>query len=580
SGKVASDRSVNIAYAGSALASGEKCYWKVKVWDNNGSVSSSMPADFEMGLLHPTDWHGQWISAGEASQAAPLLRKTVQISKQVKRARVYISGLGWYELYLNGKRVGDHVLDPAMTEYPRRILYATYDVTALLKTGENAIGVMLGNGWFSQPPGTRAGPLRPNVAHYGTAPQLLFETKIEYTDGTSSDIFSDESWRTHDGPITRNGLQSGESYDARLEIPGWADSNYDDGPWPHARRVASPGGRLQSQVMPPIKVIRSGKPVKFTNPKPGVYVYDFGRVVTGWTRLRVKGPRGATVALLYSERILADTGLLDKQNHPVPQETDYYTLKGDPGGETYAPRFAYHPFRYVQLEGFPGTPAMDSLECQMVHSAIDESPAFESSNPLINKIHDLAYWTIQNALYGMPMDEPHREPYPYLEPGETPANLFSRRYMPLLWTKWLEDSQDAQQENGSLPETVPDYMRAPIFDPAWAGNYPIAVWFVYQYYDDRRILEGHYSNMKRWVDYLTSIAGPDHLITKGHLGDHMLPGVHPGEEQVVSTETPPQLCWMGYYYRGASILAKAAARLGKDGDTGHYESLAAEIKDA
>ncbi len=581
SGKVASDRSVNVPYHGRALSSGEKCYWKVKIWDNHGSVSAwSTPASFEMGLLSPGEWHGEWVAAGRPSDAAPLLRKVFQLQKPFKRARAYISGLGWYELYLNGKRVGDHVLDPAMTEYSRRILYATYDVTSFLVPGENAIGVTLGNGWFSQPPESRAGPLRKYHIRYGAAPQLLFEMRIDYTDGTVSQVTSDETWRSHDGPIIRNSLQGGESYDARLEIPDWAKRSCDDAQWPHVRRVPSPGGRLESQVMPAIKVMQTWRAVSVTNPKPGSYIYDFGRVITGWTRLRVKGPRSTTVSLLYSERIIPATGLPDMQNHPEPQQTDYYTLKGDAAGEEYEPRFTFHPFRYVQVKGFPGAPDANTLECRLVHSAVDDAPAFESSNALINKIHELAFWTIQNALYGMPIDEPHREPYPYLEPGETPANLFSRRDMPLLWTKWLADSQDAQREDGWLPETVPEYMRAPLFDPAWAGNYPIAVWYVYQYYDDRRILENHYPNMKRWVDYLTGIAGPDHIVRTGHLGDHMLAGMHPGEEQIVSNETPPPLCWTGYYYRDASILAEAATLLGKTVDLARYRQLASEIKDA
>jgi alpha-L-rhamnosidase len=419
SGKIASDASVNIAYAGKLLASRERCYWKLRMWDQDGTPSAwSKPAAFEMGLDF-ADWKGVWIGGG-SDATAPLLRKSFTVSKPVKRARAYVSGLGWCELYLNGRKVGDHVLDPAMTNYDKHVLYATYDVTDMLRAGRNALGVMLGNGWYSQPRRLR----------YGTAPELRLQLDLEYADGERQSVPTDETWRTSEGPITRNGIQMGESYDATLEKPGWSDAGFDDSSWANTQPAAPPNGMMASQAMPAMKVIATRPAAKLTNPKPGVYVYDFGQVLTGWARLRVKGPAGTKVTMKFSERLNTYTGLPDKANHPPPLETDDYILRGSPQGEVWEPRFTFHPFRYVQVEGYPGTPVLASLEGRVVHSAVDSTPSFESSSPLLNKIHNITFWTVQNSLYGMPIDERHREPFAYLEAGETPANLYSRRFMP------------------------------------------------------------------------------------------------------------------------------------------------------
>ena len=573
SGKVASDRSVNVVYEGGKLSSAEKCYWKVMVWDKHDRASSwSTPSAFEMGLLREGDWQAEWIcaqiNAEEGPEPSPLMRREFEVKEQISQARIYISGLGWYELYINGKKVSDRVLDPAMTNYHKRILYVTHDVTDMLSAGRNVVGVMLGNGWYSEP-----GRLR-----YGKSPQLLFQMNVDYADDDSLCIKSDESWRTTNGPIIRNGLSGGETYDARLEKEGWAQAGYDDSDWSDALIADSPGGRLESQLMPAIKANETIAPKKLTNPEPGVYVYDFGQVFSGWVSLRSRGAQGAKITIKYSERIFSDSGLLDKTSHPTPQETDYYILKGDPAGEIYEPRFTFHPFRYVQLENCPEKPALEDLEGRVVYSAVDSSVEFHCSNPLINKIHQITFWTIQNALYGMPLDAPHREPFPYLEPAETPANVYSRRHMPLLWTKWLRDAKDEQNDDGSIPVVVPNYPNHRSTDPAWSGNYPIAVWYIYQYYDDERILAEHYESMKRWTDYVTSTADDDHLVFQGTWGDHMMAGVNPGDDEYVSSETPPALCWTGHYYRDASIISQAARILGKDDDARRYAELAEKVK--
>jgi alpha-L-rhamnosidase len=569
SGKVASNESVNVPYAGSPLASGEKCWWKVRVWDVDGAVSAySEPATFEMGLLNKGDWEGEWIGA-DLSISAPLLRQEFEIAGRVRRARAYISGVGWYELYLNGQKVGDHVLDPATTDYAKRVLYVTYDVTEIVSEGTNAVGVMLGNGWYSEP-----GWETP----YGDSPRLLLQMLVEFADGSTTSIKSDGSWTASGGPITHNDLYGGETYDARLAKPGWASAGYDDSCWDPAAIKEAPGGTMKSQLMPPIVVNQTLKPAKLSNPQPGAYVYDMGQLFGGWVRLRVKGERGTEVTIKYSARVFADSGLIDKQRHKRGNETDTYILKGDPEGEVYEPRFTYHPVRYVQVEGYPGTPTLDDLEGRVVYSAVDLTGDFGCSNPLLNRIHQNVVWTLTNGLFGIPLDCLHREHWAWTDPATVAGSLYPRKHMPLFWTKWLDDIKDAQGEQGEVPDHAPNYRRRAEPDPAWGGNYPILVWYLYQYYGDARIIKEHYSGMIKWVDYLTSIA-ENHLVTKGHYGDHMLPGEAPGKETFISQETPPPLLWTGYYYRGASIVSQAAEMLKTD-EAAHYARLAEQIKDA
>ena len=577
SGKVISEESVNVGYQGSSLDSGQECWWKVRVWDNQQKPGAcSAAAKFEMGLLSEKDWVGEWIG-GDISISAPLLRKEFDIAQKVKHGRIYISGLGWYELFLNGKRVGAHVLDPATTDYTKRVLYATYDITDLLKDGPNAIGVMLGNGWYCEPDWEKP---------YGDSPRLLAQMNIEFSDGAKASIATDQTWRVSSGPITRNNLYGGETYDARLEQTGWSEAGYDDSGWNRALKKENPGGKLVSQLMPPIKVNKTIRPVSLSNPKAGIYVYDMGQLFGGWGRLRVRGPRGSKVTIKYSERVDEESGLLDLSccSHRLATdrsaiETDYYILKGDPAGEVYEPRFTYHPVRYVQVEGYPGEPTLEDLHGMVVYSAVDMSGDFHCGNPLINRIHENVTRTLTNELYGMPLDCLHREHWAWTDPGTVAGTLYPRKHMPLFWAKWLQDIADAQDERGAIPPIAPNYRRWRKIDPAWGGNYPILLWYLHQYYGDTRLLKEHYGGMKRWADYLTSIAD-GYLVKEGLYSDHMLPGESPGKEEFISSETPPALLWSGYYYRGASIVAQAAEVLSQTDDVQYYRRLANNIKRA
>jgi len=566
SGKIDSSRSVNIAYEGTALSSGQRCFWKVRVCDRAGAESGwSEPATFEMALLDEADWQAEWIGAAPGVPT-PMLRKQFQVAGAVERARLYVSGIGWSEVYLNGDKVGDRVLDPAASQYPKSVNYVVHDITALLRQGDNAIGVWLGNGWYSEPefPG-----------RFGDSPRARVQLVVETEGGKVTTLVSDETWKTSGSCIVLNDFWHGEIYDARLETPGWSTVGFDDSTWSAALVKEPPGGIMRAQVMPPIRVIETRRAVRLTEPGPNVFLYDFGQLFGGWVRLRIKGPAGTKIAIKYSGRVYEDSGLIDKRRHEPPKATDYYVLKGDPEGEVYEPRFTYHPMNYVQIEGAPGQLSIEDVDGCVVHTDEDLSGEFECSDDLLNQIHRNVLWTLKNGLFGMPLDCLHREHWAWTDPATITGSLYPRKHMPTFWTKWLRDIADSQREDGLVPHVCPVYHGAR-FDAAWGGNYPILVWYLHRYYGDENLVSKHYEGMKRCIDYMENVS-EDLIITSGLYGDHMLPGDEPGGEEFVSSETPRELVWTGYFYRAAAVVSLAAELLGKPDDVERYAQLAKDV---
>jgi len=414
SGKVASHQSAGIVYQGARLTSGRRYYWKVRVWDKDGQVSAwSADATFEMGLLHPQDWQGQWIAPAQPV-SAPLLRREFEVTGKIRRARLYMAGLGWSELYINGKKVSDRVLDPAVTNFNNaqdtemraRVLYVTHDVTRYLKNGRNALGVVLGNGWYSFDhggAGTKWGKWR---IEYGKTPILLLQLNIIYENGSIVSVVSDTNWKVNSGPIIFNDLFFGETYDARLEKHGWARPNYNDSVWETAVLVDPPNGKLMTMKMPPEQVMELIKPVKIITPARGVYIYDFGQHFSGWVRLRGHGARGSAVKIRFAGRLTPDSRLA-----PVWPEslsaTDVYIFKGT-GEESWEPRFTLHGFRYAEVTGLPGKPALNSLEGRFVYNAVETWGSFECSDSLLNRIHRNVCYTFKSSLQGIPQDAADR----------------------------------------------------------------------------------------------------------------------------------------------------------------------------
>jgi alpha-L-rhamnosidase len=480
SGKVESDNSTNVVYDGIALTSGEQCYWKVRVWDEHNRASSwSEPGNWQIGLLEASDWHARWISAApNETAAAPLFRRGFSVSGKIKRATAYVYGLGWYELYLNGTKVGDHVLAPPNSHYDRENLYDTFDVTTLLRQNGNAVGVILGGGYDS------------TYSRWGwkweKSKRFILQIQIEMADGSHREILSDQHWRFHDGPITACGIYEGERYDACREERGWSTFRFNDKDWSPVIESDSPGGRLVANTMPPIRVTQTISPVKITEPRPGVFVADMGQNFAGWARIRMQGQRGDSIKLHYSE-LIDSTGMIDPWTNRRAHATDIYIFKGN-GFESYEPRFTYHGFRYVELTGPRKKPTVEMIEGRVVHADFGSEGSFTCSNAMLNRVAENFRWSMTSNFMSIPTDCPMRD-------ERTPCSMDSRVYeegamflfpMYRYYRKWLRDS------------------RGGIGNPDWDGDQVLLPWRLYFFYGDTAILRENYEAMKTYVDTVTS----------------------------------------------------------------------------
>ncbi len=577
SGKVVSEDTLEVYYSGTPLASRRQCFWKVRVWDKEGRVSESKTARWEMGLLQPADWLANWIGRTTDSNvtSAPLLRRSFTIDRKVRLARAYVCGLGYFELYLNGKRVGDHLLDPGYTRYDRRALYVTHDITGLLQRGDNAAGVVLGNGWFNVINKTAWDW---DKAPWRAAPKLLCQLEIYFEDGNRLTVASGVDWKTSDGPITYNTIYSGEIYDARREQAGWNAPGFDDSAWAAALLVDRPQGVVSAQMMPPIRVDRTFQTAGISEPKPGVFVFDFGQNLSGHAQLSVQGPAGAEVSMKYAERLAAN-GLVDQTDiaqHVVRFDasqrfqTDTYILKGGPR-ENWSSRFAYDGFRYVEVRGFPGKPDKDSVSAIFFHSDVPAAGHFECSNPLLNRIAAAAQRSYLGNLQGIPTDCPHREKNGWTGDAHLAAELGMFNFYPsAVYSKWIQDLADEQRPDGRLPGIVPTSGWGYTWGngPAWDSAFLLIPYYQYLYYGDTEEFRLHYDSLKRYVDYLTSRA-QDGIVNIG-LNDWA----------PFKTKTGAPITDTAYYYVDTKIVALAAGLLGREEDERHYQEQAANIRRA
>jgi len=542
SGKVLSSDSTQVVYRGKELLSGQTCYWKVRVWDKNDRVSPfSRVARFETGLFSRSDWRGKWI--GGANQ----LRKEFRLEKRAVRARVYICGLGYYELRLNGRKVSPNVLDPGWTTFDKRVLYVTHDVTNFLVEGKNAVAVMLGEGWYK------------NLA-------LLFQMNIVLEDGEKVEVVSDSTWKGKNGPLISASIYNGEVYDARQETPGWDRPGYDDSGWAPAQVVNGPKGEISAQMMPPIQVVDTLVPLKMTNPKPGIYVFDMGQNFSGWARLRVSGPSGTSVRMRFAE-LIYDDGMINQENLRGARAEDVYILKGE-GVEVWEPRFTYHGFRYVEVAGFPGVPTVDSIRGRVVHSAVEPIGNFACSKPILNALQRIIVWGQKTNLHSIPTDCCQRdERMGWMGDAHVTTEEAMHNFdMAAFYTNFLRNIRDVQDEAGTITDTVPHIWGSRPADPAWGTAYPLIAWYMYQHYGDKRILEEHYEGVKKYVDYLRT-REENGLVKFSYYGDW-----------VAVDKTPGSIVSSFYYYYDVKILAEMARILGKKEDEKLYGSLAERIK--
>lgn len=560
-----------------------RCWWKVRVWDEQGRLSAwSEPAFWSLGLLNPGDWQGEWIGGdiGPDDPHAVYLRRVIRLSKRPTRATAYISGLGYYELYLNGKRVGDDVLDPGFTNYDKRVLYVTRDVTGIFSVGANTVGVVLGNGWYH--------PITPDLFGFEKAPwrqppRLLMNIDLDYADGRHQTIASDAFWKWSTGPLVFNCIRAGETYDAGLEMPGWNELQYDDSGWKPAAAVTAPKGRLRAEMEPPLRIAETVKPLKLTEPKPGVYVFDLGVNLTGWARFAATGEPRQKITLEYNELLKPD-GTLDMNNshsHTYGRfQTDELILDRQ-GNGVFEARFTYHGFRYVQVTGLKQKPDLSSLEARGVHTDWEPAGEFSCSNPKINKLENAVLRTLSNSAHSIPGEEPTREKMGWTQDGlnTMEAAIFNFRAAPI-YTKYLFDMIDAQEANGHVPpivptngwgRTKPDGSPPDYSDPWWGGTLPYVAEKLYEYYGDRRAFEEAYEPMKRWVDYMTSTA--KNYLVDWWLGDWLEPGApgRPKRTPIIQTSTA------GYYFAARAVV-HAADLLGKPDDARKYRQLAEQVK--
>ena len=587
SGKVASDRSVHVEYAGRPLRSEERCCWKVRLWDKDGNAAPwSSPAEWTMGLLREQDWKAAWIAAsgkrGASSpvgNAAVLLRKPLAIGKPVVRATASICGLGYCELFINGRTIGDHRLDPGFTDFSKRALYATYDVTETLRQGENAVGVMLGGGWYDLPAPDLFGNQK---APWSASPRLLLRLRIDLADGSVQTLLSDSSWKWSTGEIVFQSVRGGETHDMCLAKPGWNAPGYNDRDWQAAMIVSAPAGKLRSQQHPAIKTDGDIACVALTEPKPGIYVFKLAENTAGWPRLAITGAAGQKITLRANEGLKPDGTLSDalRSHTDGRYQTDEFILKGE-GREVLEPRLCYHGFQYVQAEGLRAKPAPADLVGIRVHTRPDAAGEFACSDERLNRLQAAFRRTYLNNLHGIPTDCPQREKMGWLGDGCLGEEFgVYNFFVPQFYTKWFHDMCDAQDRCGHVPSIVPccgwgrvggNGAPGVFADPWWGGAIVITPWRLHTYYGDRRVLEDGYPAMRAYVDYLGSTTRSG-MIGWG-LGDWL-------DESAggAARRAPVAFTSTACYFYTANILSRVAAILDKKDDHAKYASLAESIR--
>jgi hypothetical protein len=589
SGRVGSSQTIQIPYAGRPLMSAQRVTWKVRFWDQDSRRSDwSDEATWTMGLLSPRDWRAKWVSAPpvEGSTRMPIFRASFRLDGPVSRAIVFFCGLGQHELQVNGKVVGEDIIDPGWTNYRKTCLYTTHDVTPLVKQGDNTIAMLLGNGMYN----VVGGRYTKFKGSFGD-PKLIFQMHMDFADGSSTIVTSDESWQTAPGPITFSCIYGGEDYDARLEdgtiIPfspgGYAGSNAPspndparprglNGEWRLVDVVDGPGGVLRAQSQPPIRVMQTFKTIKTTEPKPGVKIYDLGQNMSGRPRITIKANAGATVTLKSGELLNPD-GTVSQKHIGSPVSFSYTCRSSET--ETWNPRFSYHGFRYVQAEGAE----LADIEGQFTHSSAAIVGSFECSDPMLNRIHTLIDKAILSNMQSILTDCPHREKLGWLEQSHLMAPAIFFNYdVPLLYDKISRDMREAQQRDGCVPTIAPQYTqfgpKYAVFDdsPEWGSAAVINPWLMFRLFGDRRILEDNYASMKAYVEYLHRREN-EGIVAYG-LGDWYDIGPKPPG---VSQLTSLGVTGTAIFYCDTIILQHVAEILGQDADADRYKGQADRI---
>jgi len=581
SGKVASDATAHVAYAGKPPASHQQAFWKVRVWDAAGNPSAwSAAAKWSMGLLDAAEWKAAWIgsdaakpaempwvkiapgsAAGKVYLPATYVRKDflVPASAAPVRAVLYVTTLGVVEPHLNGRRVGDEYFTPGWTDYKQRLYYRAYDVTGLVKAGPNTIGAILGDGWF------RGNVSNKGQNQYGHKTRLMAQLHLFGADGTQQTIASDATWQAGFGPILESDMQAGETYDARREVPGWDEPCFSARRWPAVDTGAEVKPKIEAYPGVAVRKIAEIKAVAVTEPRPGLYVVNMGQNFAGWVRLAVSEPAGTAVVMRFGEMLNAD-GTVYRENLRSARATDTYVCKGG-GPETWEPHLTFHGFQYVQVEGPTKKPGLEALTGVVASSDAAIAGEFESSSPLVNKIFSNTLWGQRSNYFEVPTDCPQRDERLGWT-GDTQVFVRTGAYnmdVAAFFTKWMTDLADAQTPEGALPIMAPSHH--PGWSPGWSDAGVVVPWTLYHVYGDTRLLQRHYAAMARHVAYYKT-KSPGLIGPKEGFGDWL----------AVNSETSKDLIATAYFAHSARLLAEMAAALGKKDDAAGYRKLFEDVR--
>jgi alpha-L-rhamnosidase len=580
SGKILSDSSVHVVYKGSILESAKKYEWRVRVWDANDKVSAwSTTAFFQTGLLNASDWKAKWIMPGYTEDTvmrpSPLFRKEFSSNKKIIGATAYITAHGLYEAYINGKRIGDAYLTPGWTSYKKRLQYQVYDVTTLINNGNNAIGVTLGNGWYRGIIG-----FSDNINIYGKDIALLCQLDIQYADGTTQTITSDDSWKSSTGEIRYAEIYNGETIDARMDKPGWTMPGYNDADWNDVSIGNFGYDNLIATDNEPVKKHETFKPVRIITTPKGEKVIDFGQNLVGWVVVKVKGNAGDKIVISHAE-VLDKTGNFYTANLRNAKAEDTYILKGN-GEETFEPHFTWHGFQFIKVEGYPGELKSENFTAVALYSDMDSTGSFTSSNPLINQLQHNIQWGQKGNFLDVPTDCPQRDE----RLGWTgDAQVFSRtatfnRNVNNFFSKWLKDVSADQFANGSVPFVIPNVLgEGAGGSTGWADVSTIIPWNMYLAYGDKKILADQYNSMKKWVDYVTAQSKNNLWQSGFHFGDWLF--YRPDDDNDGrAAVTDKYLIAQCFYANSTQLLINAAKVLGKEDDVQAYSNLLQNIKAA
>ena len=557
----------------------------MKIWDNRGKESKwSAAVHWEMGLLTLTDWKAKWIEMeGDTLRysSSPHFRKEFSLTKTIASARVYVTSHGFYEVQLNGKKVGDQVFTPGWTSYGKRLQYQVYDVTKILLKGNNALGAVLGDGWYRGTLGWGN-----NWAIYGKRLGMLLQLKITYTDGTESMIISDETWKSsNEGAIRMNDIYDGETYDATKKLTGWNNSGYNDKNWKNVKTGNYNNSNLIASEGSPVRKIQEIKPVKIFRSPKGKLIVDMGQNMVGWLRLKVTGNKGTVVTLRHAE-VMDKFGEFYTTNYRVAKCQLIYTLAGT-GIEIYEPRFTFMGFRYVEVTGFPGELTTDNLTGVVIHSDMAVTGSYECSNPLINQLQHNIQWGQKGNFVDVPTDCPQRDERLGWT-GDAQAFCRTAAYnmdVSSFFTKWLKDIAADQRQGGEVPDVIPDILNkqgSATAQPSagWGDVAVIAPWTMYQVYGDKNFLVNQYPSMKAWVEYIRKKAGDSYIWKDGSkYGDWLF--YHPPVNNHTEPDgyTEHDFIATAFYAYSTSILAEAAKTLGKADDAKIYSELFGKIKE-